>query len=193
MQPFVKGVDPREYVPKHRERGAARYSYTYQDLIEMLQVSESTVKKYKPNSLEVLARFIHRQEVRLRSVRLTREEIEAFFRRDCWDLWENRWPRFDLWWCGDCQSEVLLAKGLCTKCGGGYPAMSLSPKGYFSYRIDGKLVEMHKFLIEKSKGVVHHKDGNKWNNRLANLEVMDMLEHLRLHGSRFRSDSNEPL
>ena len=49
-------------------------------------------------------------------------------------------------------------------------------------------VLQHREIVEKSLGrkllreeVVHHKDGNKRNNRLNNLEVMSLSEHSRTH------------
>lgn len=47
---------------------------------------------------------------------------------------------------------------------------------------------VHRLLVERALGrkltyneIVHHKDGNKQNNDLSNLEVMDRGEHIRLH------------
>ena len=52
----------------------------------------------------------------------------------------------------------------------------------------------HRVLIENKIGrllrkdeVIHHKDENKMNNSLDNLEIMSAQEHSRLHASRGRS------
>ncbi len=46
----------------------------------------------------------------------------------------------------------------------------------------------HRQIVESALGrtlgyneVIHHKDGNKLNNALSNLEVLDRGEHIRLH------------
>jgi hypothetical protein len=48
--------------------------------------------------------------------------------------------------------------------------------------------KVYRKAVEKATGrrlkpieVVHHKNENPWDNRLENLEVMSMGEHLRLH------------
>jgi hypothetical protein len=64
---------------------------------------------------------------------------------------------------------------------GGY----LSGVGYKILNVDGKKgVYEHRYLVEQSLGrklesneVVHHKDGNRANNSLDNLEVMTCQEH----------------
>lgn len=47
---------------------------------------------------------------------------------------------------------------------------------------------MHRVVVEQTLGrplqkgeVVHHKDGDKWNNSPDNLEVMTQSEHIKLH------------
>lgn len=35
-----------------------------------------------------------------------------------------------------------------------------------------------------SNEIVHHKNGKRWDNRKENLEVMDEIEHAKLHGQR---------
>ncbi len=57
-------------------------------------------------------------------------------------------------------------------------------KGYIKLR--GR--HIHRVVIEKKIGrklksveIVHHKDGNKHNNRLKNLEMMTQSEHAKLH------------
>ena len=47
---------------------------------------------------------------------------------------------------------------------------------------------MHRVVAEEMLGrallpgeIVHHKDGDKWNNAPENLEVMTQAEHARIH------------
>lgn len=54
--------------------------------------------------------------------------------------------------------------------------------------IKGTVVLVHRYLMEKSLGrkltkdeVVHHIDGNKFNNDISNLQVMSVSEHCKLH------------
>ena len=59
---------------------------------------------------------------------------------------------------------------------------------YKSIKVKGKKQDYHRFLMEKKIGrkldfneVVHHKDGDKSNNDLENLEVIDRSSHSREH------------
>lgn len=59
-----------------------------------------------------------------------------------------------------------------------------SPDNYIKYK--GR--HLHRVEAEKMLGrqllpgeVVHHKDGNKWNNEHSNLEVMTQADHARIH------------
>lgn len=61
-------------------------------------------------------------------------------------------------------------------------------EGYRKISINGKTVREHRYLIEKilgrklsNKEVVHHRDKNKLNNSLENLEVMDISDHISMH------------
>lgn len=65
-----------------------------------------------------------------------------------------------------------------------------SPKriGYRRKRVGGKLVRLHRWIVEQRDGtplrddqVVHHRDGNVQNNTPDNLEVMTIREHLKQH------------
>jgi HNH endonuclease len=53
---------------------------------------------------------------------------------------------------------------------------------------DGSTIDEHRLVMEQHLGrkltsneVVHHKDGDKFNNSLDNLEVMSRAEHSRMH------------
>ena len=60
--------------------------------------------------------------------------------------------------------------------------------GYLGARIDGKLVLMHRYVWEYYNGeipsgyVVHHKDADKMNNDISNLECLPNKDHSTMHG-----------
>lgn len=66
--------------------------------------------------------------------------------------------------------------------------------GYLATRIDGKLVLLHRYIWELHFGaipdgcVIHHKDGNKLNNNLDNLECLSRSRHSAHHGKNKSPD-----
>jgi DNA-binding transcriptional regulator YiaG len=59
---------------------------------------------------------------------------------------------------------------------------------YKAIRVNGKKIDEHRYVMEQYLGrklsrdeVVHHKDGNKENNDIENLELMSLSEHSRQH------------
>ena len=59
---------------------------------------------------------------------------------------------------------------------------------YKGIKVDGKKVDEHRYVMEQHLGrplepneVVHHKDGDKRNNDIDNLELTSRSEHSRMH------------
>lgn len=70
-----------------------------------------------------------------------------------------------------------------------YPRVS--PDQYHEVRLsDGAIISEHRYVMEVALGRVlttdehvHHKDGNKHNNDIGNLELLTASEHAKHHGS----------
>src|ERR1035437_7181431 len=66
----------------------------------------------------------------------------------------------------------------------------INHKGYRVLSISGKYILEHVYIMEKHLNrkllkheIVHHKDGNRLNNTLDNLEVMTRSAHSKLHNT----------
>lgn len=61
-------------------------------------------------------------------------------------------------------------------------------KHYKTIQVNGKQVRLHRYLMEQKIGrrlefneIVHHVNGNKWDNRIENLELVSRSEHIKMH------------
>ena len=74
MQPFKEGVDPRTYIRGHRERGPVQFTYTLQDVADLLGVSRRTLRRWQADSVDPfdpgdLADVCHRYHEHMLDVR----------------------------------------------------------------------------------------------------------------------------
>lgn len=67
-------------------------------------------------------------------------------------------------------------------------ARTIRADGYIYITVDGKQVMEHRHVMEmhlerklRDDEVIHHRDGDKQNNKLENLEVMTQSEHMSHH------------
>lgn len=73
--------------------------------------------------------------------------------------------------------------------------MTKPPSGYTGKKsVNNRYVYIHRFVMEQMLGrilvqgeVVHHKNGNKEDNRPKNLELMTNSEHSTMHGTKGRT------
>lgn len=65
-------------------------------------------------------------------------------------------------------------------------------KYYKTVWVDGKQIRTHRYVMQNHLGrelnsneIVHHKDGNKFNNDISNLEIVSRSEHMKMHPEIF--------
>lgn len=187
--------------PNHRERGPSKRSFTLQGLADAAGLSLGTVYNHRPDTTDLrgIAHYIQTHR-RARSRKVRPFEVAAVLRPalgpfDLDDValagrWEDRWPRVTLWLCGeDARLDnpkstgcvPLLAQGFCEAHGGGKAGLCFLGR-YLGVRIDKGGLALHRLVVGDPSGmVVHHVDGNWWNNRQGNLAVMTAAEHFVAH------------
>lgn len=76
---------------------------------------------------------------------------------------------------------------------------NISPLGYKRVMVDGVLMHEHRHVVELHLGrklapseIIHHKDGNKLNNQLSNLELLSSnSEHMDRHRKWYSDTINK--
>lgn len=69
---------------------------------------------------------------------------------------------------------------------------------YKTIQINKKQVRLHRYIMECYLGrkltkdeIVHHKDGNKLNNNISNLELLSRAEHIKKHYYEIGAQKNQ--
>lgn len=69
----------------------------------------------------------------------------------------------------------------------GFKFYKYEENGYFNGYVNGKRIRLHRYVWEKHNGEIpkgyhiHHKDHNKFNNDISNLELISASEHEKSH------------
>lgn len=109
--------------------------------------------------------------------------LKKFLTYNCY-LKRERKHRFC---CKKCEAEFKNYNNTLDSWRGGYISKST---GYKYIKFNGKQVEEHRLVMMKNLGRellatehVHHKNGNKLDNRIENLQLLNNKEHSKLHGN----------
>lgn len=167
-----------------------RFEFTYQSLVDATGLSLESIRSgandlrdaLRSGDLVLLAERIS-VRTRVKSRRLTDEEIGRLLGERKLSMWERRFPRFDIWRCArdDCRA-VLFNSGRCVLHGGDPPLIRFDANLYFEVLVGRKYVPLHRLMCGEPKGSeVHHIDVNKWNNRIENLQILSPEEHRQHH------------
>ena len=199
MRTLRKGEDPRQvFGDLHRERGPQLFTYSYEDVAGLIGVGVDRAKQLVAlapgdSHLERVAFAVASRAV-ARSGPVGDDELEQAFgsEREA-ELWMRRWPRLQLYKCAvaSCKMWLLCYPGRCRDHGDAHPAIRLRPRrrdgapaGHIEVHVGDSYVPLHRLIVDAARGMqVHHLDGNRFNNRPANLRAMTLEMHRLMHAA----------
>lgn len=183
------GENPRHVLPRHRERGEVVFNYSLKVISEAANVEYQTVRKavsgkiLDPADFRSVAQYVTRALAR-KSELANVLELKGRMGAQQAKWWENRWPRFELYCCAapGCK-ELLFGPGACAEHGGDRrPTMKFDGSLHIVVLVGKDYMPLHRLVTQAPPGMqTHHRDGNPWNNRWENLEVLDPQEHQDRH------------
>lgn len=183
------GENPRQALPRHAERSAVPFEYTLKDIANAANVNYQTVRKavsddrLDPDDLRSISSYINSALAR-KSKTVAGPEIQASLPPQQKKWWKARWPKFLLYRCAQPEcSQLLFGPGACAEHGGDRrPAIKFDGDWHIVLLVSDDYVPLHRLIAQTPKGQhTHHRDGNPWNNRWENLEVLDPKEHESRH------------
>lgn len=166
------------------------YQFTYADLAKATGRALATVRsalRIRRNNVHDVARFVIQSAI-AESVRFSHHEIAELLGNDAAEIarWDVRWPKFDLYHCGvaNCAS-ILIEAGLCPQHGGAPQPLITVKDQHFLVYLSGEYVPIcHLILgVATPSATVKHLDGNHWNSRLDNLEIISGMKSRRAQWS----------
>lgn len=171
MSKFEAKKNPRSVFGNHKERGLKRHEYTILDVARVTGYAINTVKNIADlGQLEVVLGLVFRR-LRRGKIRRIPKEWDEKEHQD----WENRWPKLQLTECliPNCET-LVLGSDLCEV--HGCPTFCLNE--FIMFRTESGWTPIHELILQPLKGTsARHKDGNKWNNRIENLEAAEKYEY----------------
>lgn len=168
-------------------RGSQVFTFTYKDIAEAMQMAFSSIacslsfrELIETRGISGVSGQIMRRKTKV-STPLAWTELEPLLAKKA-HFWEDRFPRFDVYRCSEPECvAILLGPGNCWRHGGSATSR-FGAKNYFELLVGPDWIPLHRLVVAPPPGMhVHHKDGNIWNNRPSNLEVLSPEAHFEHH------------